>query len=494
MAVVPWVEVEPLESIDGSLADLLANVDTYRGAWREFVAQVSEEEFMEARQRSLRRHAIETGIIERLYDVSWGITEALVAEGLTREAAAREEGELTEDALATITAQFDALQFLAEAARARRPLTVFFVKELHELITRHQSTYEARDVLGRTVQTPLNHGAWKTTPNHVLRSDGSELQYAPPERVQDQMDELVRLYADTSGEHPLVRAAWLHHRFIRIHPFEDGNGRVARALVLLVLLGEDYAPLVVDRERRDEYLVALDAANDGDLASLIRLFAQLEIVGLLSELQRPALQPAVGESPVEVARGYVERLREARDRTDESRAAAVRGIASELQRRLEFQLERLGSELGAAFAELDTGVYRTVVKAAPPEENARWWYAQLVRSAQAAGFFANLAEGTWWVRLKLVVLNHELRYVVAAQKVGHGETGVLAVTAFAEFVPPRDGQEEQRSVPPALFKSGSGDHVTLNQFDSVDERWQEVCELVERTLAASVAEFGRLLG
>jgi hypothetical protein len=83
--VIPWQWVSPLEAVDGSLEPLLATVDTLRAAWEEFVDQVSEEEFAEARRRSLRRHAIETGIIERLYDVSWGITEAMVAEGITRE-------------------------------------------------------------------------------------------------------------------------------------------------------------------------------------------------------------------------------------------------------------------------------------------------------------------------------------------------------------------------------------------------------------------------
>jgi Fic family protein len=99
---------------------------------------------------------------------------------------------------------------------------VFFIRELHQAITRHQVTYEARNHLGQIL-----------------------------------MERLVRLYADTSALHPIVTAAWLHHRFIQIHQFQDGNGRVARALVLLILLRNDHAPLVVDRRRRDEYLSAL---------------------------------------------------------------------------------------------------------------------------------------------------------------------------------------------------------------------------------------------
>lgn len=129
------------------------------------------------------------------------------------------------------------------------------------------------------------HG--KTFPNDVVRADGSRLQYVPPEHVQSQMDTLMSLYSASEGAHPVVRSAWLHHRFVTIHPFQDGNGRVARALTLLVLLQARYAPLVVDRNQRGEYIDALDAANDGDLRPLIRLFAGLELVALKSELSAP---------------------------------------------------------------------------------------------------------------------------------------------------------------------------------------------------------------
>src|SRR4051794_25759166 len=109
---VPWSEVAPLAPVNGELSHVLASVDTLRDAWQQAIDQASEEAFAEARRRSLRRHAIETGIIERLYDLEWGVTEALVAEGLTAEVAAREGG-VDDDALAIIRSQYDALEFLS---------------------------------------------------------------------------------------------------------------------------------------------------------------------------------------------------------------------------------------------------------------------------------------------------------------------------------------------------------------------------------------------
>lgn len=501
--VIPWRWVTPLEEIDESLQPLLARLDAYRDAWEEFIAHSSPEEFAEARQQSLRRHAIETGIIERLYDVSLGVTEALVAEGVTREVVERVDGELDDRALTTITTQLEALEFLSEAAREERDLSVSLIKQLHVAITRNQATYDARDALGNKIQPLLRHGQWKLQPNHVQLENGSLLQYTPPDHVDAEMERLVDLYTETPQTHPLVRAAWLHHRFIGIHPFEDGNGRVARALVLLVLLGARWAPLVVDRTRRSEYLSALDAANTGDPAPLVRLFADLERIALVSELQRPR-PVSVGSTVIDVARGYADRLRAERIAADQARAEVVWGLAAEIQERLMAQLTRLGDDLKRAFGGADPDAHASVVVAAPPDPRARFWTSQLVRAAKATNFYANIhGEGSWWVRLRLKVLGQELRYVVATQKVGHGETGVLAVTTFAELVPPKaivqpqpqdDDEGDARAEPTPLFMSGTGDIVTLSHAETVDDRWQEICELVERTLTVSVAEFGLLLG
>src|SRR6266542_2925498 len=422
---------------------MLDTVDELRTAWKRSIERASPEEFAEARRRTLRRHAIETGIIERLYDVSWGVTEALVAEGLTLDVAEREGG-VSLDALAVINTQFEALTALVEAAREGRDLSVFFIRELHQAITRHQATYEARNELGQVLQVPLRHGQWKTQPNHVVRPDGSLLEYVPSDHVQPQMERLVELYEETAQLHPIVAAAWLHHRFILIHPFQDGNGRVARALVLLVLLRKDYAPLVVDRRRRDEYLRAL---RETDVAKL---------------------------------------------------ATDAASLATAVSTRIAAHVESLGEQLEHTFAEIDPDTRHRVYSAAPPDDRARWWFAQLVRAARQVDFFTNLTNGSWWTRLHLTVLGQTMRYVVAVQKVGHGETGVLAVTSFAERLLPRSEPDEADSEsapnPEQLLTLSSNDSVTLVHTDTAEERWQEIAELIDQTLAAAVDEFSRKLG
>lgn len=491
---IPWREVQPARSINGDLQQVLASVDALRGAWKDVISNASPDEFTEARERSLRRHAIETGIIERLYDVEWGVTEALVAEGLTADVAAREGG-IDEGALATIRSQFEGLTFLAEAARQGQEPSLFFIRELHELLCRRQATYEARNELGQILQIPVRHGTWKEHPNHVLRPDGRLLEYAPPEQVQPQMERLLDYYQQSEGLHPVLRASWLHHAFITIHPFEDGNGRVARALTLLVLLRHHYAPLVVDRFNRGDYIAALDCANDGELRDLIRLFARLEIVALRSELERPAKRSAAGAGAVEVARSYAERLRLLQDTRNVQKAERTAELGRALHERVSAYLQDLGDDVRQQFATVDPAAEALVFAAAPGDPNSGYWRAQIIRAANKADFFVNLSRGTWWSHLRLKILGQILRFVAVVQKVGHGETGVLALTVFAESLPAVvvEPADEPRPLPTPLLDVTDAETATLVYTDSVEDRWEEVCSLVDRTLAAAVSEFAQAL-
>ena len=90
------------------------------------------------------------------------------------------------------------------------------------------------------------------------------------------MDQLIAWHYEHTDVAPEVEAAWLHHRFVQIHPFQDGNGRLARALATLIFIKAEWLPLVVRDDERDKYIGALEAADDGDLKRLIRFFAAVQ--------------------------------------------------------------------------------------------------------------------------------------------------------------------------------------------------------------------------
>ena len=82
----------------------------------------------------------------------------------------------------------------------------------------------------------MKSGGWKSLPNNPRRADGRIHEYCPPEHVAAEMDRLISMHqSHVVRDAPRdVAATWLHHRLTQIHPFQGGNGRVARRLAGLV--------------------------------------------------------------------------------------------------------------------------------------------------------------------------------------------------------------------------------------------------------------------
>ncbi|MDP2217577.1 MAG: Fic family protein [Methanolobus sp.] len=87
------------------------------------------------------------------------------------------------------------------------------------------------------------------------------------------MDELLgRVRA--AGTHPIETVALLYHRLVEIHPFTDGNGRVARLLTNLYLISRNYPPVVLKKEDRRQYYASLRSADSGNLKPLAQFIAK----------------------------------------------------------------------------------------------------------------------------------------------------------------------------------------------------------------------------
>ena len=238
-------------------------------------------------ERLMTVWAIETGIIERLYAVDRGVAIALAEAGLGAMERFHAEGRLSGEARLLIEDQRAALEMVMDLVGGRRALTDSYVRELHRGLTEHQDARDAADARGRRFAASLRKGEWKRLPNNPLRPDGRVHEYCPPEFVQDEIDRLLawRAEHEAAGVCPEVEAAWLHHRFAQIHPFEDGNGRVARALSAAVFLRGGYlVPVIRDAEHREPYLDALETADGGDLRPLVDLFADIQIADLAEAL------------------------------------------------------------------------------------------------------------------------------------------------------------------------------------------------------------------
>lgn len=90
----------------------------------------------------------------------------------------------------------------------------------------------------------------------------SNFEATPAPYVKTDMDLLLKWYEGQKGRlHPMVLATIFHHKFEKIHPFMDGNGRTGRMLLNLILVKNGYPPLIIHRRSRLEYLDALGKAD-----------------------------------------------------------------------------------------------------------------------------------------------------------------------------------------------------------------------------------------
>ena len=186
--------------------------------------------------------------------LTYGQTEILLMFGkIVGEADVRDVHEMT--------ASNVGLKMMKEEAQLKEtPLTQHFIRTLHKTLLREDYTVYRNLPGGVQTSYVIHAGQYKTRPNSVITRYGDRFEYATPEETPALMSDLVDWYndAERSGKFtPIELAAIFHYRYIRIHPFEDGNGRIARLMVNYILTRHDYPMIVVRSRKKKEYLEAL---------------------------------------------------------------------------------------------------------------------------------------------------------------------------------------------------------------------------------------------
>lgn len=151
-----------------------------------------------------------------------------------------------------------------EAGTKNMPLTQNFIRALHRTLLREDYTVYHNLPGGVTTSYVIHAGQYKTRPNSVITRYGDRFEYASPEETPALMTDLINWYneEEEKGElNAFELAVLFHYRYIRIHPFEDGNGRIARLLVNYILARHDYPMIVVRSRNKQEYLEALHRAD-----------------------------------------------------------------------------------------------------------------------------------------------------------------------------------------------------------------------------------------
>ena len=176
-----------------------------------------------------------------------------------------------------VTGHNEAIKLVEEIVKEERPLTESFIRELHRLLLKEPYEVNAITPDGQPTKKLIKVGEYKSVPNHVKTVTGEIFRFATPEETPAKMSDLIEWYrneAENEESNPIAIASLFHYKFIRIHPFDDGNGRTARLLMNFILMKYGYPPVIIKTEDKENYFAVLRQADAGIIEPFIEYMAK----------------------------------------------------------------------------------------------------------------------------------------------------------------------------------------------------------------------------
>jgi Fic family protein len=156
------------------------------------------------------------------------------------------------------------LREVYDTRNSRRVVEQIIKKKLR---INHKDVKKMHRILMTDISTAIGY---KKIPNYIV---GKTIETTPPEKVEEEMTKLLAWTNENPEKlHPLQLSADFHGKFEKIHPLEDGNGRVGRFLSNVILVNNDYPPLIIRKTQRMSYLKALEDFDRGYKPNLERFF------------------------------------------------------------------------------------------------------------------------------------------------------------------------------------------------------------------------------
>jgi Fic family protein len=213
-----------------------------------------------------------------------GETVQLIMQGITA------KGKPFRDHL-DIKGHNDSIDLMFGIIKDNRPISEIDIKQINQMLLKEPYESVVVNSDGLKLFRKIIPGQYKTQPNHVKTVSGEIHYYTEPQDVSIKMKELIdwlNIEIKIKELNPLIIASVLHHKFVAIHPFDDGNGRTARILMNLILIKFGYTIIVLKNENKLNYYGALELADEGEYEDFINLLGNELINTLkiyLSEIQ-----------------------------------------------------------------------------------------------------------------------------------------------------------------------------------------------------------------
>jgi len=427
-----WEPIEFTDSWSGTDTSIL---DDLAPSWFKKRAELKEgnEEFEEFINRLKRHHAIETGVVEKLYDLSEGITQTFIKEGFVESYLGHEDTNIPPAQLmGYLKDHFQAMDFIFDLVKNERLLTISFIKQLHQLITKNQDFVTAINTLGQTVQIRLLKGEFKQTENNPKRADGSIFKYCPPVHVDAEMDRLIQIHNELWNQkvNPLIISAWVHHAFTQIHPFQDGNGRIARLLASLILIRGNLFPFTVKRDEKVTYIDALESADAKYPQDLVTFFCNIQKKNIEDALNYKVEKTENSFS--DLAKLFSEKVEILNSKRREQRQKRL-----EKNRLIIFDniYQLLGDIQRELFEIIPIEKARINIDCSRPNDHNDFWFTnQITKYAKTHGYFFNKLLPRGWFKISFTIADDKRYDLVISVHHYSYEDSVIAVGSFLEFI------------------------------------------------------------
>jgi len=162
-----------------------------------------------------------------------------------------------------ITGHNEAVKWVLDVVKGDRSITENFIRELHKLILKEPYQTKTISPDGIPGTKTVKVGEYKSSDNHVITRTGEIFRFARAAETPAMMSDLVSWYGAKIAENyePILLATEFHYKFVRIHPFDDGNGRAARILMNFILMKFGFPPVIVREDQKEDYLSTLEQAD-----------------------------------------------------------------------------------------------------------------------------------------------------------------------------------------------------------------------------------------
>lgn len=438
-----------------------SKLDEISPSWfrRKDELERTSSEYADFIKQIKRRHAIETGIIERMYDISKGVTETLIEKGFADVLISHGDfsDNVTKDQLLNhLNDHLFAVDTVFEFVKSNRELTVGFINELHQVVTAHQEFAEGRDQFGTKLKIPLIKGKFKERENNPSKQNGETnitFKYCPPEHVAAEMDNLIEMYNELLNKkiHPVIIAAWFHHAFSIIHPYQDGNGRLARLLASLIFIKFGLFPLTVLREEaKDVYLKSLNEADNDNPQPLINYFIEIQRNNIEKALNLKSVSTSSFDHLANLLSGKLKTQKQNREKERQQRIEANRSTIFQICNEI---LNNYTADLQSKMI----GTARIFLTSCNLNDTTKQHYFtyQIVKLATRHDYYFNRFLPKCWFRLVFEISEQKIyQLVITLHHFGY-EDDSFAIGAFLEFIESEDDAKSLYNIGEDNFRKSS---------------------------------------